>query len=110
MIIKTRLLNKTRFDALTIGFIIFIKPNKAHVKNLIEHEKTHVRQFLKNPFMGVLYFVSKKHRLKYEVEAYRVGIQYGASAHKCAKSLSTKYNLGISFTTAYRLLTEKKYG
>jgi len=97
-----KLLPKTR-AGLTIGCIILIGTKHKDDKGLIEHEKTHCKQFKRNPFMPLLYLISKKHRLAYEVEAYKISIKYGWPLEYCATCL-THYNLNITYEKAMELL------
>jgi hypothetical protein len=77
-------------------------------KGLLEHERTHYKQFLKNPFMGLFYALSERHRLKYEVEAYAVQLKYCTdkvySASRFGKMLSENYNLNISHEEAEQMI------
>lgn len=76
---------------------IFIRPERKGDEGLLEHEKTHVRQFWRNPFMFLWYVFSKQARYQYELEAYRVQLRY--SPHRLygyAVTLATKYGLDLS--------------
>jgi hypothetical protein len=95
-----------QYDACTRLFVTFIRPEFKNDVALIEHEKTHQRQFWKNPLHGYFYLFSKAYRLKVEVEAYRVQLQYDPSGlDDFAKYLSENYNLDITFDEAKKLLT-----
>jgi hypothetical protein len=86
-----------RFSAVTYGPFIFIRPTKRDNVGLLEHEKVHVKQFWKNPFMGVWYYFSKEARLKYEAAAYREQLKYSPGNEEVfAQLLVDKYNLGIT--------------
>jgi hypothetical protein len=87
----------SRFAAETYGPFIFIRPSYSLDVGLLEHEKTHVKQFWKNPLFGLFYMFSKKSRFAYEAEAYREQLKYNPDkAELYASFLSTKYNLGIT--------------
>jgi len=88
--------------------LMIIRKDCQHSVPLHKHEETHQEQMRRD---GVLkfwfrYLFSKKHRLNYEVEAYKVQISHGASLDGCAKNLSIMYYLGISFETAKNLLSD----
>lgn len=86
-----------RFGAQTYGPLIFIRPKYSFDVGLLEHEKTHVKQFWKNPFFGLWYLFSKKARFEYEVQAFREQLKYSPDkAELFASFLATKYNLGIT--------------
>jgi hypothetical protein len=86
-----------RFGAETYGPFIFIRPKYQGDIGLLEHEKTHVKQFWKNPLFGLFYMFSKKSRFAYEAEAYREQLKYNPDkADLYSSFLSTKYNLGIT--------------
>jgi len=103
--------------AVTYAFFVLIRPKYEGNRPLLEHELTHVRQFWRTfglfPF---LYLISKKYRLKAEVEAYRTQLQVhadeGCSFHQCylkarayAGFISSKYGLRVTEDNAYKLLT-----
>lgn len=103
MVIKSNYLVPKGFAAITIGFIIFVRPENLNDLGLIEHEEVHVKQFKRNPLMPLLYLVSCKYRLAYEVEAYKESIRCGVPIEHCANALLL-YKCGIDYTTAYHLL------
>lgn len=76
-------------DAITIFPFIFTR-HELPPKNLIEHEKAHLRQQVKFLFVGfaLLYFGSKKWKYKFELEAYKVSIEYGLTKETAALHLS----------------------
>lgn len=82
------------------GLITLIDKRYKSDKGLLEHERTHYKQFLKNPFMGLFYTLSERYRLQYEVEAYAVQLSYCVdivySTGRFGKMLSENYNLNIS--------------
>ena len=89
------------FAASTYGPFIFIRPTKKGDEGLLAHEKTHVKQFWKNPFFGLFYLFSKKARFKYEAEAYRVQLAYYPERlETLATILATKYKLNITVDEA----------
>ena len=105
MIIKSNLLVPKGFDAITIGFLIFIRPEAINNQVLIEHENIHVKQFKRNPLMPILYLLSCKYRLRYEVEAYKNNIALGRDVFSCAKAL-TMYKCNLTLEEAVELLTK----
>ncbi len=102
MIIFTDSFIPTRFAGYTIGPFNLIRPKYKNDIGLIEHEKTHSKQFWNT--LGVamlLYTFSKTYRYKYELEAYRVQLKYSPdAAAKFANMLANCYNLQISETKA----------
>jgi hypothetical protein len=65
-----------RFAGITFGPFVFIKPSYKADEGLLQHELTHVKQFWHNPLFGLWYQFSKKDRLKYEAEAYKVQMKF----------------------------------
>ena len=103
--------------ACTRAFFVFIRPKYKGNLPLLEHELTHVRQFWTTfglfPF---LYLLSKKYKLKAEVEAYRTQLQVyadasypadilDAKAKAYAEFIAERYGLRITSENAYKLLT-----
>ena len=87
------------------GPLIFIRPKYVNDIGLLEHEKTHCKQWWRT--FGIhmfLYFFNSKYRLKSEVEAYRVQLTYGGSAHRFAEFISTRYDLDVSIEDAEKYL------
>ena len=88
-----------KFAARTYGFIIFIKEAYKDDVGLLEHEKTHVKQFWKNPLIfGLKYLLSKTFRLRVEIEAYKVQMKYSKPGSEVtfANYIISKYNLGLT--------------
>lgn len=93
----------------TIGPIVLIRPEYKSDTGLLEHEKVHVRQFWRTlGLFGIPYLLSKKYRLKYELEAYKEQLKYYTTDKKAlfASHLATKYNLNITQEEALKLLSE----
>ncbi|MDF3837322.1 hypothetical protein P3W85_30900 [Cupriavidus basilensis] len=106
LLIETRWLIPRRFDGFAPGPLILLRPGASHA--LIEHEKVHVRQFWRSGgTMGILYLLSPRWRLRFELEAYREQLRHcePGAAHQFARMLSRHYRLNISEEQAYRLLT-----
>ena len=98
-----------RFGAVTIAFIILIRPKYKNDIGLFEHEKVHVHQFWRSlGLFGLMYRFSKKKRLQYEVEAYRKQLEYEtnkkASKKIFADFIANNYNLNITSKEALKLL------
>jgi hypothetical protein len=105
LVIETDWFIPQRFDAYTYFAVVLVRPGQGEA--LIEHELTHARQFWRYwGTNGLRYRFSKKWRLRFELEAYRVqlALMGPAAAPAIAGSLSTKYNLGISIDEALQLL------
>lgn len=115
---------RNRFSA-TMGNTIYLTPSRwkdwtgGSPKNstlaLLAHETTHVDQFNSERNFKRNYVTSRKHRLRYEAEAYAkqifVRMQLGSTRHpayyidRYAKLLSSKsYLLFMSYDTAYRAI------
>lgn len=93
------------FDGRTFGPFVFVRPGTS--KHLLVHELVHVKQFWRYlGFNGILYLVSKKWRLKFELEAYRAQHRSGTNAHNAARALATLYNLDISESEAYAMIKD----
>lgn len=89
------------------GPLIFIRPAYMHDMGLIEHERQHVRQWLRTVGLhSILYLASKEYRLKAEVEAYREQLRHYPDDRSLvfAGFLAEKYDLEISVEEAHRLL------
>lgn len=93
------------------GFITFIDERFKTDKGLLEHERTHYKQFLKNPFMGLLYLFSKRKRFEFELEAYSEQLKYVEDFEKSiklfSKYLAENYKLDISVEEAEQSIFEK---
>lgn len=108
MIFYTNRFIPERFAACTRGPFIFIRPEYRDDIGLLEHEKTHVKQWYRTLGLhSFLYLFSKNYRLKSEVEAYRQQSKFTEDPHKFikfAELLSMNYNLPITQPDAYYLL------
>lgn len=106
MVFYTNKIIPKRFAGYFIGPLIFIRPEYKNDVGLLEHEKTHVRQWYARPvLMPVRYKYSKKWRLRYEVEAYKVQLQYNPLNTKLfAQFLAEKHGLDITRQDAEILL------
>lgn len=89
------------------GPLIFIRPACMHDMGLLEHERVHVRQWLRTVGLhSILYLVSKEYRLKTEVEAYRKQAQYYTDDRRplFASYIANDYGLTVTEEEALRLL------
>jgi len=88
--------------------VILIRPKYRSDKGLLAHEQTHAKQIRHNWLWFLFYNFSKKYRLKYEAEAYRVQLNYCTDKQKSldtfATFLSSLYNLDISYQDALKAL------
>lgn len=103
----SRILVGDKFAARTYAFIIIIKDTYKNDKGLLEHEKTHVRQFWKNPFLfGIRYRLSKSFRLSQEIEAYKVQMKYSRPGAETnfANYIIDKYGLGLKKEDTGRII------
>jgi hypothetical protein len=96
MIVHSRLLLWASGMTVT-PWLIVIHPNCRGDAGLIAHEQVHVRQMQRDGLLRFWwrYATSRRHRLAYEVEAYRVTIAHGCSLARAARTLATGYWLGI---------------
>ncbi len=92
------------------GPVIFIRPQYKDNRGLYKHEMIHVHQWIRT--LGIhsfLYLLSDSYKLKCEVEAYKVQLQYCTdielNTRRFARFIATKYDLDITDEEAYRLLT-----
>lgn len=108
-VIYTNNIIPDKFAGLTLGPIILIRPEYKSDTGLLEHEKVHVRQFWRTlGLFGIGYLLSKKYRLKIEVEAYKEQLKHYATDKRnlFAQHLATKYDLNITQEEALKLLSE----
>ncbi len=104
MIVKTNLVPKG-FGAIVIWPFILMRPQSATDAGLIEHEMVHYReQSWITPWWGLKYLCSKKFRQAAEVRAYKRQIEVGGITLEEAARGLLRYDLGINFDEAYRLL------
>ena len=97
------------FAGITRAFVISIRPKYKDDKGLLEHEKTHVRQWYKTLGLhGLLYAFWRTYRLNCELEAYKEQMQYApdlkVAVDKFADFLANKYGLDITIDRAVYLL------
>ena len=95
MLIQTNLIPK-RFDALTVGWIILIRPHCANDACLIAHEKVHVKQFWRTCGLFPFLYLIRKYRIEFEAEAFAEQVRCGASLEWAAEKLARDYKLEIS--------------
>ena len=76
---------------------IRIRPKYKDNIGLLEHEKKHVEQFWRHPFLhGLLYTFSKRYRCECEIEAYRTQLFYCAeNIDKYVQFIVEKYGLDV---------------
>jgi hypothetical protein len=95
---------------------IFIKilPKYKDDNGILEHEKTHVKQFYKTFMLhGILYRFSKSYRLKSEIEAYVVQLKTNEKDGKenyidfYSKRITEMYNLDITIFDVKEMLLAK---
>jgi Domain of unknown function (DUF4157) len=97
MVFYTNWMVPKGFAAFTLGWFIFIRPNRKGDEGLLAHEQVHVAQFKREPIMfWPKYLLSKKARYAYELEAYRVQLRYRPDRLDAyAEALATKYRLNL---------------
>jgi hypothetical protein len=96
VIVHTRLLVWACGMTLTPRLIV-LHPRWRHDAGLIAHEKVHAMQMRRDGLLRFWwrYATSRRHRLAYEVEAYRVSMDHGCTLASAARTLATGYWLGI---------------
>lgn len=92
--------------ACTRGPLIFIRPEYKNDIGLLEHEKTHVRQWYRTcGFHSIIYPLSQLYRLKAELEAYKCQLNYSPNnVDLFAEYISTDYGINITKSEAKKLL------
>lgn len=76
---------------------------KARLWLILQHGKTHEKQWLSSPIlMPLRYALSKKWRFEYEAEAYREQLKHYPDDRSLsfAYMLSTNYNLNVTLEQA----------
>lgn len=108
MLIKTHFIPKGR-DAIAVCPFIFIRPEKASDRGLIEHEKVHYKEQLCTLVLPwfLCYWLSKKFRLAAELRAYKRQVELKDITVGKAAHLLTKSKIGISFLDALKKLRKK---
>ena len=99
----------TRFAALAIGPVVLIRPRYAEDKGLLEHERVHVRQWMKCPIgFPLRYLLSRQAKLDAELEAYAEQARHYPDdrTRALAEKLSTLYGLDITTDQAEALLRD----
>lgn len=93
--------------AATRGPVIFINPDYRNDKGLLEHELVHRKQWLRSfGLFSFLYPLSRKYRLKAEVEAFREQAKHYPDDRmpRFAELLASNYDLNITADEALQLL------
>lgn len=105
MVIYTDRFIKKEWDAMNLFFVTLIRPQFKGVKFIVEHEKVHTRQVFRwLIFQPIFYQLSKKWRLKFELEAYKVSVEHGQSVNSAAWAIANLYGLDITKDEAKELL------
>lgn len=73
------------------AFFFFAVVRKNASEHLIEHEKTHIKQFWRNPIVYLWDLIFNRYKL--ELEAYQTSVKYGLGLDRAAIFLSY-YNGG----------------
>lgn len=110
MIFYTNYLIPARFAACTRGPVILIRPQYRYDEGLLAHEKVHRRQWLRTLGLhSFLYLFSKRYRLRSEIEAYKVQLEYSPEKITVfAWYLVGDYGLDITMQDALSLLETPK--
>lgn len=105
MIVFTRLLFWA--DGFTVTpNLMLIHPRSKNDQGLIAHEEEHQKQMRGDGWLTFVfrYAFSRRWRMLYEVEAFRVSIWYGMAPSVAAGHLASKYRLKITHDQALELL------
>ncbi|MBL0420864.1 hypothetical protein JI739_10955 [Ramlibacter sp. AW1] len=88
--------------------LIIIHPRFRGHPGLLAHEKVHAEQMRRDGLLRFWwrYASSRRHRLAYEVEAYRVSMAHGCTLASAARTLATGYWLGIDEQQARHALLD----
>lgn len=91
---------------------IMIHPKHKDNTGLLIHELTHVKQLYRTFFIhGLLYKISKKYRLRAEIEAYSAQIKYDGVGKipldAYINLICTKYNLNVDPDTVRQMFKER---
>jgi hypothetical protein len=87
---------KPRMGADTRAFFIRVKPKYKSDRGLLEHEKTHVRQWIFTLGLhSLLYLFSSKYKLYSEIQAYREQLKWYSkdNTELFATYICERYNL-----------------
>jgi len=83
------------------AIFIFIRPKYINDIGLLAHERTHVRQFLRLPFIhSFLYLLNSKYRYNCEVEAYGRQLQVNGDRSRTmlyAEFICNYYKLDVDY-------------
>lgn len=105
MIVTTNFIPRG-FDAVSVWPFIFVRPEMAGNKGLIEHEMVHYReQAWLTPLWWARYLASPSFRQAAEVRAYKRQIEVGGISVEHAAYFLTQYRTGINESQATALLT-----
>ncbi|HSW17863.1 MAG TPA: hypothetical protein VLJ86_11590 [Ramlibacter sp.] len=88
--------------------LIVVRPECRGDLGLIAHEQVHARQMRRDGLLRFWwrYATSRRHRLAYEVEAYRVSIAHGLPLGSAARTLAAGYWLRIDEAQARAALLQ----
>lgn len=97
MLVKTKLIPKG-FDAVTVWPFIFVRPERAHNKPLIEHELVHYEEQREAKVVPWLlkYWLSEDFRIDAEVRAYKKQIEEGGITVLGAANMLLKYHTKLT--------------
>lgn len=87
-------------------WLMLVHPRAKNDHGLIEHERVHQRQMRSDGWLRfvVRYAFSRRWRVCYEVEAYRMSIANGMRPKTAARHLMAMYGLRITEAQALELL------
>lgn len=85
-------------------WFIRIRPKYRNDVGILEHEKTHVRQFFRTCGLHGQLLRFRWYRLRAEVEAYREQLKHRNNVLQLATRLAVYYDLDITIKEAVELL------
>lgn len=85
---------KSHFDAMAFGPVILIRKSWKDNIPLLKHELVHVKQYYRYlGLMGLFYHLSRKFRLKFELEAHKVQLDATPVELRDKKLVAFSHNL-----------------
>jgi len=110
LVVYTNKFLKEPFVGVSWGPIIFIRPEMRNNEIVLEHELVHSKQFFRTfGLQALLYKISDKKKLYYELEAYATYIKRNPNIYgikNITNRLSSNYNLKYTYAEIYKYASE----
>lgn len=89
-----------------------IRPKYKDDKGLLEHEVVHAKQYARDSFFVIKYFLSSDYRYECELEAYTAQLKYNGISkvqydHWAVKAITSKYRLHEPIVTVVNDLNRR---